>query len=118
MLRSVSGSRRYRPASWAPLGEIFVGLNPADSLCCGTAPVPTYPLYLFYHRGGTSHLASKDGVSGLLGVNVADGYAIESLVRTARSNVGLRTRNRNYGRFELGRSCCRERRSLAAFVED
>lgn len=70
------------------------------TVLCNTASrasPPTYPLYLFYHRGGTIHLASKDGTSGLLGVNVADGYAIESLVRTAQRNVGLRTRNRSLG---------------------
>lgn len=68
----------------------------AETLC-DTARAPgsaTYPLYILYHPAHTCELARKDGVTGVAGVNLVDGYLIERLVKAA-NNRALRTSNKS-----------------------
>ncbi len=51
-----------------------------------TAAHPTYPLYAFYHPARVYSLAHRSGASAVAGVNLADGYAIKSLVLLALRN--------------------------------
>ena len=53
-----------------------------------------FPLYAFYNPRRTCELAAADGKHEVLGVNFADGYVIEALVKAA-TNRTLRTRNKN-----------------------
>lgn len=68
----------------------------AHTLCnaARTSGTSSYPLYLFYHPSSTISLAQKAGVMNIQGVNIADGFFIEHLVRTANGQR-LRTRNRS-----------------------
>ncbi len=68
----------------------------AETLC-DTARAPgsaTYPLYILYHSACTCALARKDGVSGVAGVNLVDGYVIERLVKAANTRA-RRTSNKS-----------------------
>lgn len=68
----------------------------AQTLCnaARTSGTSSYPLYLFYHPSSTIWLAHKSGVMNIHGVNVADGFFIEHLVKTAKGRR-LRTHNRS-----------------------
>lgn len=64
---------------------------------CDTARVAgsaTYPLYILYHPAQTCALARVDGITHIAGVNLADGYIIERLVKTAMTQK-LRTNNKS-----------------------
>ncbi len=68
----------------------------AETLC-DTARVPgsaTYPLYVLYHPAQTCRLARQDGETMLAGVNLADGFIIEQLVKSAATQK-LRTNNKS-----------------------
>jgi hypothetical protein len=56
----------------------------------------TYPLYIFYHPRGSCDLAHKTGAIDLDGINLADGYSIEALVKSATNRL-LRTRHKSLG---------------------
>jgi len=67
----------------------------AQTLCdTARTSVATYPLYLFYHPQSTIDLARNRGKQKIEGVNVADGYEIERLVKGAKGRR-LRTQNRS-----------------------
>lgn len=63
---------------------------------CDTARMnaATYPLYLFYHTQSTIDLARSKGIQNIEGVNFADGFQIERLVKGAKGRK-LRTQNRS-----------------------
>jgi hypothetical protein len=68
----------------------------AETLC-DTARIPgsaTYPLYIFYHPAQTCALARKAGMIHVAGVNLADGYVIERLVKAAKTRA-FRTSNKS-----------------------
>jgi|GEM_PF-3444677 hypothetical protein len=68
----------------------------AEALC-DTARHPgsaTYPLYIFYHAAHTCGLARRSGSTVIDGINIADGFAIERLVKAATTRT-LRTRNKS-----------------------
>jgi hypothetical protein len=56
----------------------------------------TYPLYIFYNPDRSCDLVQASGQGSLNGVGLADGYIIESLVKSAVSRAS-RTRNRALG---------------------
>lgn len=73
------------------------GAKPQAEALCDSARHPgsaTYPLYIFYHSGWTCDLARSSGVHDVAGVNIADGFVIERLVKSATTRR-LRTRNKN-----------------------
>lgn len=66
------------------------------TLLCNSArrgQVATYPLYTFYHPARSCMLAQRVGIE-IEGINLADGYAIEQLAKSA-TNRRLRTRNKS-----------------------
>lgn len=68
----------------------------AEALC-DTARLPgsaTYPLYIFYHAARTCEMARCSGNTSIAGVNIADGFAIERLVKAATTRA-LRTSNKS-----------------------
>lgn len=73
----------------------------AQVLCdtARNALVPTYPLYILYNSETSCELSRQAEVYTVDGVNLADGFAIEALVRAA-NNRQLRTRYKSLGRIE------------------
>ena len=70
----------------------------AEALC-DTARLPrsaTYPLYIFYHAASTCEMARRSGNTLVAGINIADGFVIERLVKAATTRT-LRTRNKSLG---------------------
>lgn len=68
----------------------------AEALC-DAARLPrssTYPLYIFYHAAGTCEMARRSGNTSIAGVNIADGFVIERLVKAATTRT-LRTSNKS-----------------------
>ena len=68
----------------------------AETLC-DTTRLPgsaTYPLYILYHAAHTCDLARQAGNRAISGINVADGFAIERLVKIATTRA-LRTSNKS-----------------------
>jgi hypothetical protein len=61
-----------------------------------TSPTATYPLYIFYHPAKTCDLSRLSGIDVVQGVNLADGFFIEALVKSANTPA-LRTTNRSLG---------------------
>lgn len=60
----------------------------------------TYPLYAFYNAGVTRALAEFGGQENVQGVSLADGYAIEQVVRGATTGApgyGVKTHNKRVG---------------------
>ncbi|WP_420712665.1 DUF6615 family protein [Ancylobacter sp. SL191] len=73
------------------------GPNLQAETLCDTARAPgsaTYPLYILYHPAQTCALVQKYGSTLLSGVNLADGFVIEKLVKAANTRA-LRTRNKS-----------------------
>lgn len=69
----------------------------AEILCNTARAGPaTYPLYAFYHSAQTCSSAHRAGSIHVAGVNLADGYQIERLVKTATTRA-LRIRNKSLG---------------------
>lgn len=94
----------------------------AETLC-DTARIPgsaTYPLYIFYHPAQTCALARKAGMIHVAGVNLADGYVIERLVKAAKTRA-FRTSNKSLrviaphlfpmSASSVRRRCCAQGRS-------
>ncbi|MAY75404.1 MAG: hypothetical protein CMJ31_11940 [Phycisphaerae bacterium] len=68
----------------------------AEALC-DTARLPrsaTYPLYIFYHAAHTCEMARRSGNTLIAGINIADGFVIEKLVKAATTRT-LRTSNKS-----------------------
>lgn len=68
----------------------------AETLCdaarvTGSA---TYPLYIFYNTAHTCELARSSGNALISGINLADGFIIERLVKAATTRA-LRTSNKS-----------------------
>jgi Family of unknown function (DUF6615) len=69
----------------------------AQTLCDTARTQPaTYPLYILYHPQGSCELADKAGAVALQGVNLADGFDIEALARSAKGRT-LRTKHKSLG---------------------
>lgn len=56
----------------------------------------TYPLYAFYHPGRSCALARNQGITHIEGVNLANGYAMETLTLAAMT-PSLRTQVKRLG---------------------
>lgn len=54
----------------------------------------TYPLYVFYHAAHTCELTRHSGNGVIAGINIADGFVVERLVKAANTRT-LRTRNKS-----------------------
>lgn len=83
--------------TYRELLHVSGGKFQAEILCdTARAESATYPLYILYHPVQTCSSACMAGSAHVVGVNLADGYRIERLVKTATTRA-LRTRNKSLG---------------------
>ncbi|WIG49932.1 MAG: hypothetical protein OJF48_000849 [Afipia sp.] len=87
--RAFGEGKSWKRHSYRELFHVSGSRLQAETLCDsarnGNA---TYPLYVFYHPGHTCELAAKAGFSSVSGVNLADGFVIEKLVKTNKKRSG------------------------------